>query len=295
VIVLFLVDRERGVAFPLAFAMCLNKHCANYKTCQDLCFDLVKQVIDFGFPRLVTVVDAGFDSVPLVKKFDSAGLSVVFECKANRAVKTNPAPNGIKKNWKEALHKELKVAVKLPQTDHCKQNRKTKYIAARRVQLNGRCAQFIAAAVYNKPSEADFFAVYCSNDLELSGADLWEYSRARWHVEEAFRALKQSFSFLGIGWLSESACYASICLPFALLNSLHMEPELWGGDLTAPVGRLMRQFLDKIDQISVQKLINGQKSMATLRVRTRRLCKQNAKKPTNPTAEDVKSYFSHVA
>ena len=113
VIVLFLVDRERGVAFPLAFSMCLNKHCENYRTCQDLCFDLVKQVIDFGFPQLVTVVDAGFDSVPLVKKFDSAGLSVVFECKANRAVKTNPAPNGIKKTWKEALHKKIKVAVKL--------------------------------------------------------------------------------------------------------------------------------------------------------------------------------------
>jgi hypothetical protein len=295
VIVLFLVDRERGVAFPLAFAMCLNKHCENYKSCQDLCFDLVKQVIDFGFPKLVTVVDAGFDSVPLVKKFDSEGLAIVFESKMNRTVKPNPAPNGIKMTWKEALHKRIKAPVKLKNTHHCKQNRRTKYIAARRVQLNGRCAQFIAAAVYNNPRDANFFAVYCSNDLDISGADLWEYSRARWHVEEAFRALKQSIGFLGIGWIGENACYTSICLPFALLNSIHMEPELWGGDLSAPVGRLMRQFLDRMEQNAIQKLINGDKLIAALRVRKRRLCKKNAKKPVNPSAEEVRAYFSYVA
>ena len=295
VIVLFLIDKKRGIAFPIAFAMCLNKHCAGYKSCQDLCFDLVKQVVDFGFPQLVTVVDSGFDSVPLVKKFDASGLKIVFESKSNRRVKTNPSPCGTKMSWKEALHKQIKVAVRLPKTDHSRHSRKTKYIAARLVQINGRSAQLVAAAVYNAPRDADYFAVYCSNDITLNGGDLWEYSRARWHVEEAFRTLKQSFSFLAIGWQSENATYASICLPFALLNSFHIEPEHWGGDLHAPVGRLVRELQSRTTWIAVEKLVSGKRDIRICRLRARRLSKQNCKKPSNPSAEEVKRYFSQAA
>jgi hypothetical protein len=32
---LFWVDRQRGVAFPLAFAMCLNKDCEGFLTLVD--------------------------------------------------------------------------------------------------------------------------------------------------------------------------------------------------------------------------------------------------------------------
>jgi hypothetical protein len=92
VMVLFLVDRQRGVAFPLAFAMCLNKDCEVFQANQDLCFDLVKQVIESGYPALVTVVDSGFDSMPLIKRFYEEKWTVVIDCKSNRNVKKIPLP-----------------------------------------------------------------------------------------------------------------------------------------------------------------------------------------------------------
>ena len=295
VMVLFLVDRQRGVAIPLAFAMCLNKVCEGYKTGQDLCFDLVKQVIESGYPALTTVADSWFDSVGLMKKFDERGWKIVVECKSNRNVKKIPSPKSPWMKWKEAFQKDIKVAVKLPSTDHNKKRRKTKYIASRRVLLNGRDALVSAGAVYNKPSDADFFAVYVSNDLTLTGADLWEYARARWHVEEGFRALKQSLSFLALPCRGENPTMAAICLPFAALASLHMEPELWGGDMYASAGRLVREFRDRALWKTFEDMADGQKRMPILKLQARRLCSENIKKPTDPSADAVERYFGRAS
>lgn len=295
VMVLFLVDRQRGVAFPLAFAMCLNKDCEGFQTNQDLCFDLVKQVIESGYPALVTVVDSGFDSMPLMKRFDDEKWTVVMECKSNRNVKKNPSPNAKWTKWKSALQKEMKISVKLAPTDHNKKCRKTKYIASRCVQLTGRSALVKAGAVYNKVSDSEFFAVYVSNDLQMRGADLWEYSRARWHVEEAFRTLKQSLNFLAVPCREKNPTMASICLPFALLASLHMEPEAWNGDPLDAAGHLVRKFRERAMWDAFEIMATGQKRMAIITLQVRRLTHKNRKKPTDPSADDIRRYFSHAS
>lgn len=294
VIVLALVDKVRGVATPLAFSVCLNKGSEGYLTTQDLCFELVKHVVAAGFPPLPTVVDSGFDSNPLMEKFDDAGWTLAMECRSSRKVKRIAAPNHPWRGWKEALHKEIKVAVRLAATEHTKRFRKTKHISSRRVQLKGRRAPVSAGAVYNRPSDAKFFAVYVSNDLSLSGSDLWELSRARWHLEEAFRALKRSLCFLKLAVRVRGACMAMICVPFALLASIHLEPESWGGSSEMSLGQDVRQFRQAELWRAIDGLAGGVKSHAVLCFRTRRLRSENNKKPVNPSADEVAVYFNRA-
>jgi hypothetical protein len=128
VMVLALVDKVRGVAIPLAFAMCLNKEDEGYVKANDLAFALVEEIVAAGFPALPTVADCGFDSMPLMKKFDEKGWTFVVECRSNRKVKRIPSPRAKWMSFKDALHKEMKLSVKLDGTDHRKRKMKTKYV-----------------------------------------------------------------------------------------------------------------------------------------------------------------------
>jgi hypothetical protein len=58
-----------------------------------------------------------------------------------------------------------------------------------------------------------------SNDLSIRGERLWELSRARWYVEEMFRTLKKTLSFLAVPMQGQSATMATICLLMAILRS----------------------------------------------------------------------------
>lgn len=295
VMVLFLVDKARGVAFPLCFAMCLNKGAPGYKTNHELCFDLVNEIVDAGFPRLRTVADSGFDSSALLNKFDDAGLRLSVEAKSNRKVRKAPSPKCPKVDWNTAVKKEMRRGVKLAAKEQSKRKRKTKYIASRFVQISGRKAPVIAGVVYNKLNDSDYFAVYMSNDQTLTGADLWELSRARWHVEEAFRVLKQTFGLLKLPCQGSQACQISICIPFALLNAVQVDPESWGARERYTVGGLIRLTRDSALWNSIEKLTKQEKSMARLTLKTRRSTSGNFKKPRNPSADEVKRYFDHAA
>jgi Transposase DDE domain len=295
VMVLFLIDKVRGVALPLCFAMCLNKWASGYRSNHDLCFDLVNEIIEAGFPELRTVADSGFDSSALIAKFDSKGLRFIVECKSNRKVRKAPSPKCPKISWAEAVEKEIRRGFKLDPTEQSKRKRKTKYIASRFVQISGRDAPVTAGVVYNKMTDSNFFAVYISNDRTLRGEDLWMHSRARWHVEEAFRALKQSFCFLKLPCQGAGACLVSVCIPFALLNAIQMDPDYWGSQGKYTVGALIRKFRERSLWNAVQKLAGGQKSIAVLTLKTRSTRSSIVKKPSNPSADEIRSYFLQVA
>jgi hypothetical protein len=184
----------------------------------------------------------------------------------------------------------MKKSVKLDATDHRKRKRKTKYVASRFVQLNGRSALVSACAVYNKPQDAQPFAFYATNDLSISGPELWAFSRARWHIEEMFRALKQSLSFLKIPAIGEGAALASICLPFALLASIHLEPESWNGVSTETVGRILGRLKEKLTWGAIDEMISGSKRSSICYLRARRPHQDARKKPVNPTAEELRRF-----
>lgn len=292
VIVLALVDIQRGVALPLAFALCLNKKDEGYRPLHDLCFGLVEEVIlKAGFPPLVTVADSGFDSVALMKRFDEKGWSFAVEARSNRKAKRIPSPRARWSSLRDALHKETKVSVKLGKTSHRKKARKTKYVASRFVQLNGRSALVSACAVYNKPSDAQPFAFYLSNDLEIRGERLWELSRGRWHIEEMFRTLKQSLSFLAVPTQGESATMAAICLPMALLVEIHVDPTVWGGTERDPVGSITSRLASKLTWGTINEMLSGSKRFSICKLRARRPHKDHRQKPVDPTAEEIRSFL----
>lgn len=290
VLVLALVDIQRGVALPLAFALCRNKKDEGYKPLHDLCFELVEEVVAAGFPPLVTVADSGFDSMPLMKRFHEKGWSFAVEVRSNRKAKLNPSPRARWLPLRDALHKETKVSVKLGKTSHRKKARKTKYVASRFVQLNGRSAPASACAVYNRPSDAQPFAFYVSNNLSICGERLWQLSRARWHIEEMFRALKQTFSFLAVPTQGEGGTMAAICLPMLLLVEIHAEPSAWGGSEHDAVGTIVGRIRSKLLWDTVDELSAGSKRPSICTLRARRPNKDHRQKPVNPTADELRRF-----
>ena len=150
IMVLVLVDMERGIAYPLSFSMCFNVGTEEHVSGHNLCFSLVKAVIDEGFPRLITVADSWFDSVDLLKKFDADDLTLVVEAKSNRRVKWTASSKEPWKSWKELLGKQIRVGVKIPKSQRATRAKTTKYVATRRARIKGRSEQVIACAVYNR-------------------------------------------------------------------------------------------------------------------------------------------------
>ena len=290
IMVLALIDRERGIAYPLSFSMCFNVGTAEHVKGHDLCFNLVKGVIDEGFSRLVTVADSWFDSVDLLKKFDENKLTLVVESKCNRLVKCTASSKEPWKNWKEMLGKQMRVGVKISKSQRANKSKPTKYVATRRVRIKGRREQVIACAVYNRPKDADFFAVYLSNDLTLSGSDLWACSRARWRIEEMFRILKQNLGFLSLPLSGKQACFANICLPFLVLCSIYCEPELWNGSEKYSVGRNLCIFKETQTDFLLDEMCSGSKRTSICYFRARRKLHQNRNKPVNPTADEIAAF-----
>jgi hypothetical protein len=295
VIVIALVDKERGISTPLAFAMCFNKSDARYKTLQDLSFELTELVAAAHFPALPVVMDSAFDSMALMNKFDGIGWTLVVECRTNRKVKRIAAPNVPWKSWKDALGKEIRRGVRLAPTERNTKFRRTRYIANRRVQLRGRRAPVMAGAVYNGLSDSQPFAVYISNDLSLDGERLWALARARWHLEETFRTLKQSLAFLRFPVRGEARCYATLCLPFALLADLQLHPERWGAPAEMPFGLVVRRLRQQVMWETIAKMADGRKHLAKLTLSKRRLGMDNSRKPVNPSADEVTAYFSQAS
>ena len=151
----------------------------------------------------------------LMARFDAQKWTFVVECRKNRKVKRIAAPNHPWGTWKDSLHKEIEVSVRLAPTEHNKRFRKTKYAASRRVQLHGRGAPVSACAMYNSPSDSEAFAFYVSNDLKMSGAELWQMSRALAHRRDVPNAEAKP-------WLPAPTRSRRETLPCDVLRSLRI-------------------------------------------------------------------------
>ena len=294
ILVLALIDRQRGVALPLAFELLTNTKDPEHRKATDVAVDLVKLILEERFPRLTVVFDSWFDSVRLMDELDNLEVTFVIEAKSNRKVKRCAAPGAKWRTWKDILHGRIKRGVKLAPTANSKENRGTRYVAEGRVCINGRDAMLKAAAMYNKPSVGKFFAVYVSNNLNLSGAELWSSSRARWHIEEAFRMLKQDFSFGKLPLQGRTGTEVSICFPFALLISFQLDRSEWTTKNTT-IGSAVKEVRERsLNQIH-DEYSRGSKRMSPLVLKSRRKIERNTKKPVNPTANEIHAWKTNAA
>jgi hypothetical protein len=151
-----------------------------------------------------------------------------------------------------------------------------------------------AAALYNRASAGDFFAVYATNSGNMSGAELWSLSRARWHIEEMFRILKQDFAFGRLPARGKAATEVSVCLPFALLISIQLERSSWTNRTGTTVGSVVKEQRERSLNRVLIELEKGSKRPTLSILKHRRNIERNNKKPVNSTANRFQDALKHA-
>lgn len=294
ILVLALIDKQRGVALPLAYEVLTSTKEKDHKKASDVAVDIIESILKESFPSLPCVFDSWFDGFALMQRLDALGITFIIEAKSSRKIKQNPAPGARWKSWSEIFHPRIRRAVKLSKTENSKDDRRTRYIAERCVLVKKRSKMLKAAVVYNKLSSKEAFAYYVTNDLTMSGANIWEFSRARWHIEEMFRILKQDFSFGKLALSGEAGTAVGVCFPMALLVSFQLETEIWT-QRKCTVGSAVKEARDHSLNHLMTDLKKGSKRMTLLTMTSRRKIERNTKKPVNPTADEIKDWKSSAA
>ena len=288
IMVLALVDIKRGIALPIAYAIASKKDDPYYRSGPDLAVDLLKSVLAENFPKLPAVMDSWFDSSDLMDKLKEIGITYAGEMKSNRNVKTNPGPFA---NWTKfsdvfANQKRFRTPCRLDSLKVKRRQKKAKCSSTILGYIKNRKSPLKMTAIYNRRNSKSAFAYYASTDLSMSGARIWELSRARWKIECLFRDLKQCLSFGHLPIGGEKAADLAVCLPFILLVSLRLDgSRYWNVTSDKSIG----DMTDQIREIGLTKAIDhltrGNDSALISRFKARRDKGRLNKKPVNVIAE----------
>lgn len=297
IMVIALIDKHTGTAFPIAYAFCKKKKDDNYKTGHDVAIELIDEILQAGFPILPIAMDSWFDCIEMMKKLEDRGFTFCIQAKPNRRVKNNPLPQTRWKKWWDLFSNVPKVSAFAAKTLNQKRERKPKPASTSRVFIRGRKEQLRAVAIFNHSNESIPFAVYLTNNFSLTCSDVWTLARRRWHIEEAFRELKQNLAFGLLPSTSKEGADLSVCLPFALWASLHLSPAEWGqmNASSETIGTRVKKIRELgLSQTLTTMLFNPEHN-AVVHLKNRRQAGRINKKPVNYAAEDAKCRKSHAA
>lgn len=287
VIVLALVDMNRGIAIPIAYAIASKKEDPDYKKGTDLALELLKLALDEGFPPLSVVFDSWFDSSELMEKLEAEGFTYVSEIKSNRSVKNNPNPYS---KWGKLSDSFKKLPRKRAYTRFDskkikKGQKKSKVFSEQYLYIKKRKKPLKAIAVYNRLNGKKAFSYIVSTDLSMSGARIWELSRARWKIEVMFRDLKQNLSFGRLPSAGEENVNLAVCIPMIILINLRLFPEKSGIDSQKSIGDMVDQIRETSLQRSIDFLIFKENHQVIAKFKNRRHFKRLNKKPIDHVVE----------
>ena len=121
----------------------------------------------------------------------------------------------------------------------------------------------------------------------MSGAKIWEISRARWKIEVMFRDLKQNLSFARLPSAGESNAHLAVCIPFLILTSLRLSSEKhWDFQSeTMTIGEQVDQIRENALIKSIDYLIVRRNIAVIKTLKSRRALDRLNKKPVNRLAE----------
>ena len=136
------------------------------------------------------------------------------------------------------------------------------------------------------------FSIYVTNDLKMSGAFLYELGRKRWLIEELFRNLKQRLSFGKLSCTGKVAADLSICLPFALIISLHLSPnELHQKNVQSKtIGTKIELIKAENFEKSLYIIMHNTSHLNANKLKARRRIDRINKKPVDSFAEERIAY-----
>lgn len=284
ILVLALVDTKRNIALPLGYRFLTNKLDPKFKPILDLAIDLVDECLDAGFPRLSVVTDSWFDSKQLMEAFSSRNLIFVTELKSTRKARTGAGYNVPYKPLSEHFHTPCGEVYARPFAKRAKGRPALRFTEAKVVQLKTYKSPIMVVGLYNKRSSRKAFGYFASTDRTMPGATVWKIYRARWSIEVLFRDLKQNLSFGTLPCGGENGSDLAVCMPFAILISLRLRPEIWEIEAGYAVGKSIAAVKERVLGRSIELL--GFESSKTLRgrVRSRRAAHRSDKKPVNNLA-----------
>jgi len=285
ILVVVMVDIVRGFAIPLHYAFVGKKGEPGYLSGIDLGVKLFEEIINANFPLLPVAADSWFDSVDFMKGLRKIGLHYCGEIKGNRRVKDNPGPNvawvKLPQLFSGKTRKRLRT--RLDSEKVRRRKKKGKCGAVARIMIKDFGNMLSAIAVYNTRRSKDAFAYYVSTDLSITGARLWEISRARWKIECMFRDLKQNLSFGRLPCQGKEAADLAVCMPFVLYTSLRLEPsEYWGLKQKGSVSEMLRKIREQELNKSINLIAYNPSHAKVLRLKARR--QMLTHKPVNKAA-----------
>jgi len=297
ILVVALVDIKRGFSIPLSYAFVPKKDDPEYKSGLDLSVELLSEILVAGFPRLKVVTDSWFDSAAFIADLKELGLEFAGEIKGNRNVKDNPGPTV---KWKKLPQlfkgvKRYRLSSRFDSKKVKMRQRKGKCAAEKIIMIKNFKSPLKCIAVYNRRNGKNAFAYYVSTDLSLTGAQLWEFSRARWKIECLFYDLKQNLSFGRLPCAGKEGADLAVCLPMLIYTSLRLDDaKKWGLEEQETIGTMVDKIKEKELTKSINTIIRNPKQIKVSILGARRKLSHINKKPVNKFAEKT-SYGQSVA
>jgi hypothetical protein len=296
VLVVVLVDARRGIALPLAYAFAIKKTEPDYKSMPDLALDLFADILASGFPKLEVTCDSWFDSTAFMRGLKSLGLVYAGEIKSNRVLKAGASP---KVPWRKMPdffegrpRRGVRAKAEHPSHRRRRGRKKMRFIVEETVMIRGYPDPVKVIAAYNRRRDKKAFAYHLSTDKLMTGARLWLLGRRRWCIEVMFRDLKQNLSFGRLPCTRKAGSDLAVAMPFAILVSLRLEPEIWGfaADDRRPIGALVAEIRERSLTQSFAVMLGRPDSPVTERLRARRDPARLKRKPRcKPAGGDVRS------
>jgi len=289
VMVLALVDKKRGISIPIGYIIAAKEGELDHKTGPDMAIQLLKQAISEDWPSLPVVFDSWFDSQDLMEKVQELGLTYCGELKGNRKAKNStseiPTWTSLPETFKGCSRSRLYTCFDSEKIK--KRLKRSKVGANLNIYIKNRKTPLNAIAVYNRRNGKKAFGYYVTTDLSMSGAKIWEISRARWKIEVMFRDLKQNLSFGRLPTAGESNAHLAVCIPFLILTSLRLSSEKhWDFENeTMTIGEQVDQIRESALVKSIDYLVVRQNIDVIKTLKSRRAMNRLNKKPVNRLAE----------
>jgi hypothetical protein len=287
IVLLALVDIRNNVAYPLAYTFAIKKTETDYKKIPLLAVDLLKTVLADGFPKLPLTLDSWFDGVEFINAVKETGVSLVGQFKSNRNVKTGISPTATWMNITDFFRNLSRIRISAKPSSSNMGEEKYKWYSECNIYIKKYPSRLITIAVYNRKNGHDAFGFYFSNDLSLTGAQLWKYCRARWRIECLFRDLKQNLSFGKLPCQGESAANLAVCFPLILYVSLNLDHQkTWGFKSLGSTGSVVRRIMQRDWRRSVDEISKNPDSELMIKYRSRNHHTRLTKKPTDGLVEE---------